>query len=71
MKYNNILKIINENTSAGATCAGNIAVAVNPLSQSVISRSIGVGFDPDGNWGVYEPAKKDKQKKDKEDKDGF
>ena len=67
MKYNNLLKIINEHASAGATCAANVASCASPLSQSMLSRSIGVVFNPDGNWGVYETNKKDKQKKGKKE----
>lgn len=52
MKYSNLLKIINESSSIGSTCAAN--VAVSPNSIGFIKRgSLGVGFNPNGDYGIY------------------
>ena len=39
---------IKESATAGATGAASVATAIGGL---------GAGFDPDGDWGIYEPAK--------------
>lgn len=67
MKYKNLLKIIKESASIGSTCAANISVS--PSNLGFISRnSIGVGFDPDGDYGVYPNPKKKKDKKKNKNK---
>lgn len=43
-----------ETSTAGSSGAGNIAVAINSTKQG----SIGAGFNPDGDWGVYSKPKK-------------
>lgn len=62
MKHNNLLKIIKENSSSGSTGAASIA-SVNGTIGKTIKRypdgegPIGVGFDPDGDWGIYKKPK--------------
>lgn len=67
MKHNNLLKRINECASSGSTSAASIAT-VTKGNGSVIRRSpegaIGVGFDPEKDWGIYEKPKK-RSKKEK------
>jgi hypothetical protein len=41
-----------EDASAGASCASNIAVSVGAQG------GIGAGFNPNGDWGIYNSAKK-------------
>ena len=70
MKYKNLLKIINEHATGGATCSANIATCIsgsgNVLSRSNrSSESLGVGFNPNGDWGIYEPKKKKTNKENK------
>lgn len=51
-------KEIIESASAGATGAASIATAVKPLGGN--SQALGVGFDPNGDQGVYQSSKKKK-----------
>ena len=46
---------ITETSSAGSTGAGNVATTNGNVG------GLGVGFDPDGDWGIYEFAKKRKK----------
>lgn len=46
-------EIVSENSTTGSTSAASVAVSTSAL---------GAGFDPDGDWGVYKPAKKKKKK---------
>jgi hypothetical protein len=46
--------IANESASCGATCSASIATAPTALG------GIGVGFDPNGDKGIYQAAKKKK-----------
>lgn len=57
MRYRELIK---ETSSAGGTCSANIATVVNPNSDN---QPIGFGFDPDKDWGIYNFAKKKKDKK--------
>ena len=50
-------EIVNE-----STCASNVATVVGN-NGSAGSGSIGAGFDPDGDWGVYNNAKPKNQKR--------
>lgn len=70
MKYENLLKIIKETATAGSTCSANIAVSINSDSKNILRRNgsgtkgtIGVGFDADGDWGIYPKPKKNKKEK--------
>ena len=47
---------ITETSSAGATGAGNVATSNGNVG------GLGVGFDPDGDWGIYEFAKKKRKR---------
>jgi hypothetical protein len=47
-------EIIGENATAGATSAASVATVVGGL---------GSGFDPNGHKGIYQGAKKKKEKK--------
>lgn len=57
MRYRDLV----ENCSAGATGAGNIAVV--PVNQGNMRNAIGAGFNPNGDHGIYDFAKKKKPKK--------
>lgn len=52
-----------ESTTAGATAAGNVATVAGSGGVG----GIGAGFDPDGDWGVYNSAKPKKGKKNSGD----
>lgn len=55
-------KMFGENASAGATSAANIATSTGSIPAS---GSLGVGFDPNGHWGIYQdkkPGNKTKKK---------
>lgn len=56
MRYKELL----ENSSAGSTSSSNIAIV--PGNQTMIRRAIGAGFDPDGDFGIYNFAKNKKLK---------
>jgi hypothetical protein len=47
---------LSENASAGATSAASIATATAPAAGG-----IGVGFDPNGDKGIYQGKKKPKK----------
>lgn len=55
-------EIINE-TSSGSTGASNIAIV--PGNTKANKGSIGAGFDPNGDWGIYDSAKKTDRKNTK------
>lgn len=59
MKWNEIFEdvVLSETATAGATGAGNIAVCVGAKG------GIGAGFDPNGDWGIYNSAKPKGKKK--------
>lgn len=68
MKYETLIKIIKESSTSGATSSANIATSVNGtgsvLRRNNIENCIGVGFDSDGDWGIYEkPSKKSNKSK--------
>ena len=41
---------LNETASSGTTCAGNVA----SINQPIKKKSVGSGFDPDGDRGIYQ-----------------
>lgn len=49
MRYREILE----------TCSGSVAIAPPKIKAG----TIGAGFDPDGDWGIYEPNHKGKKNK--------
>ena len=53
-----------ESTTTGATAAGNVAVVPGGDGST---GGIGAGFDPDGDWGVYNSSKPKKKKKSTDD----
>lgn len=55
---------IQETASVGSTSAGCVATVVQPLA-GVQRRPIGAGFDPNGDWGIYQSAKEKPKKKKK------
>lgn len=44
------------------TSSSSVATAITPISNP--EDALGVGMNPDGDWGIYDFAKK-KQRKDK------
>jgi hypothetical protein len=56
MRWSEIEKLM-ETGSAGATCAGNIATLPGNNNKSSAG-AIGAGFDPNGDWGIYNSKKK-------------
>lgn len=58
-KKNGTYDEVRENASAGSTSAANVAVCIGGLNGQ--SGGIGLGFDPDGDWGVYDSAKPKKK----------
>lgn len=52
-----------ETSTAGGTSAGNIATVNSNMGTTSRKGAIGVGFDPDADWGVYEGSRKDKNNK--------
>jgi hypothetical protein len=53
-----------ETSSAGVSCAGNIATMSGNNDKSS-DGAIGAGFDPNGDWGIYankKPKIKSKKK---------
>jgi hypothetical protein len=48
-----------ETSSAGASCAGNIATIPGNNNKSGAG-AIGAGFDPSRDWGIYKKKKKTK-----------
>jgi len=51
-------KEIKENASCGATGSASVATATSALGAK---GAIGVGFDPNGDKGIYQNAKKTKK----------
>lgn len=51
MKWIEIKRSLQESSTAGSTSAGNVASSVSGL---------GVGFDPDGDHGIYDKKTKKK-----------
>lgn len=59
MRWHEIEQLV-ETSSAGGTSAGNIAVV--PGNGNSSKGSIGAGFDPNGDFGIYpKPSLKKKQ----------
>jgi hypothetical protein len=56
MRWREIEKLL-ETSSAGGTCSGNVATVPGNDGKSGTG-AIGAGFDPSGDWGVYNSAKK-------------
>ena len=68
MKYEKLIKIIKESSTSGSTSSASIATAVSGsskiLRRNPTEGSIGVGFDAEGDWGIYEkPSKKSSKSK--------
>lgn len=63
MKYREIIakrpreKGISETASSGSTSAASVATVPSALG------GLGVGFDPNGDWGIYQHKKNKKNKK--------
>lgn len=57
MRWHEIESLM-ETSTAGGTCAGNVAVV--PGNGKSSKGSIGAGFDPNGDFGVYPNPKKKK-----------
>lgn len=67
MKHNDLLKIIKECSSSGSTGSASIASVSGTVGKTIKrypegEGPIGVGFDPDGDWGIYQKPKKNKKK---------
>jgi hypothetical protein len=58
---------LKETSTAGSTSAGNVATVVQQMGGIQRRPPIGVGFDPNGDWGVYQSSN-EKQKKSKKNK---
>jgi hypothetical protein len=56
MRWSEVEKLL-ETSSAGGTCSGNVATVPGNNGKSG-NGAIGAGFDPGGDWGVYNSAKK-------------
>lgn len=52
---------IAENATCGATGAASVASTVGG-SANPTAGALGIGFDPNGHWGIYEPNRKKKTK---------
>ena len=61
MRYKELL----ETSTAGATSSGNIAIVPGNTGKVIKRPGIGAGFDADGDYGIYEPSKNKKKKKEK------
>lgn len=61
MRWKEIEQLV-ETSSAGATCAGNVAVV--PGNGNSSKGSIGAGFNPNGDFGIYPNPKKKKNEDD-------
>ncbi len=55
MRYLEFSKLC-ETATSGGTSAGNIAVATQSMMKKK-KKPIGVGFDPDGDKGIYDDTK--------------
>lgn len=53
-------KEIVESATAGATGAASVATAVGALGAKNQDQALGVGFDPNGDQGVYQASRKKK-----------
>lgn len=55
--FRRIEEDLHEHASAGATGSGNVATSVAAVG------GLGAGFDPDGDWGIYQSSKPKGKKK--------
>lgn len=62
MRYKELI----ESSTAGATCASNIAIVPGNTGKVIKRPGIGAGFDADGDYGIYEPSKKKSKNKKKQ-----
>jgi len=55
-------EIVSETASGGATASGNVASVVGSLGTARREQPLGAGFDPNGDYGIYEKPKKKSKK---------